>query len=233
MKASDYERNSRIALAGYEAFHELTACVLSAALGRGENARILVVGAGTAKEIVMAAQVAPTWRFVGVDPSAAMLDVARENVASAGISDRVVLQLGTVDDVHADALFDAATLIGVLHHVAGDEAKVSTLRGIADWLKPDAPLVLAGHCGIYAEQPLLLAALAERWRVNGATPEQVAARREKLSEATDAPASEDALFDLLAATGFSSPVRYFTSLFWGAWVGRKEYPSPDVPRPSR
>lgn len=218
--ARDYDRNGRIALAGYDAFHELTACMLKAALQRDE-ARLLVVGAGTGKEIVMAAHLAPAWTFVGVDPSPAMLEVARENLTNAGASERVTLHVGTVDDVHTEELFDAATLIGVLHHIEGDEAKLATLRGIAERLKPDAPLVLASHHGSYVEEPLLLGALAERWRINGATPEQIAAKRLKIQEATDSPRSEEAVFALLAAAGFGRPVRYFTSLFWGAWVARK------------
>jgi tRNA (cmo5U34)-methyltransferase len=43
-RAAEYEQQSRIALAGYEAFHELTACLLAAALGSCGAARVLVVG---------------------------------------------------------------------------------------------------------------------------------------------------------------------------------------------
>jgi tRNA (cmo5U34)-methyltransferase len=45
-RAAEYERQSRIALAGYDACHELTACMLAAALGSGTEAHILVGGAG-------------------------------------------------------------------------------------------------------------------------------------------------------------------------------------------
>jgi tRNA (cmo5U34)-methyltransferase len=47
-RAAEYETQSRIALAGYEACHELAACMLAAALGRGTAARIMVAGAGGA-----------------------------------------------------------------------------------------------------------------------------------------------------------------------------------------
>ncbi len=54
-RAGEYEEQSRIALAGYEACHELTACMLAAALGSGRPAHILVAGAGRgAKEVVTA-----------------------------------------------------------------------------------------------------------------------------------------------------------------------------------
>ena len=52
-RASESEEQSRIALAGCEACHELTACMLTAALGAGNPAEVLIAGAGgTAQEIV-------------------------------------------------------------------------------------------------------------------------------------------------------------------------------------
>lgn len=46
-RAAEYEQQSRIALAGYDACHDLAACLLAAELGVGSEAKILVVGAGT------------------------------------------------------------------------------------------------------------------------------------------------------------------------------------------
>src|SRR5262245_44887580 len=89
-RAGQYARQSRIALAGYDACHELSACMLSAAVGEGKSARVLVVGAGgTAGEIIAAARLEPKWSFVAVDPSPPMLDLARTHLAEAGVSDRV------------------------------------------------------------------------------------------------------------------------------------------------
>ena len=45
-RAAEYETQSRIALAGYEACHELAACMLVSVLGSGAPAKILVAGAG-------------------------------------------------------------------------------------------------------------------------------------------------------------------------------------------
>ena len=45
-RAGEYAQQSRIALAGYEACHELAACMLAAVLGSGTPARLLIVGAG-------------------------------------------------------------------------------------------------------------------------------------------------------------------------------------------
>jgi threonine dehydrogenase-like Zn-dependent dehydrogenase len=99
-RAGEYEQQSRIALAGYEACHELAACMLAAALGKGRAAHILVAGAGgTAQEIVTAARLESAWRFTAVDPSKPMLDLAVARLAQHGLVDRTEVRLGYVEDL--------------------------------------------------------------------------------------------------------------------------------------
>lgn len=218
-RAAEYARQSRIALAGYDACHELCACMLSAALGMGVQARLLVVGAGgTAGEIITAARLEPGWSFVAVDPSQPMLDLARAELAAAGLAERVELVLGRVSDIPATPSFDAAVMIGVLHHLPGDTAKREILAEIATRLKPAAPLVLAGNYRVYASEPVLMKAWAARWRMNGAGPDEVEAKMSKILQGAEPPRSEDAVAALLAEAGFDAPYRFFSSLFWGAWL---------------
>ncbi|AWN47682.1 SAM-dependent methyltransferase [Methylobacterium terrae] len=221
-RAGEYERQSRIALAGYEACHELAACMLAAALGPGREARVLVAGAGGgAREVVTAAALEPNWRFTAVDPSAPMLALARARLEESGLDARTEVVPGTVADLPEADDFDAATLIGVLHHLPGDEAKRAILRDIARRLRPGAPLILAGNHQAYASQPLLLAAWGERWRQQGAGPDEVEAKRAKILQGADPPHSEQAVADLLRDGGFEAPLRFFSSLFWGAWIARR------------
>ena len=222
-RAGEYEKQARIALAGYDACHELSACMLAAALGAGTTASILIVGVGgTAQEIITAAKLEPNWRFVAVDPSQPMLDLAVQRLTASGLAGRAEMRLGYVDDVPADAMFDAATLIGVLHHLPGDEAKNNILKGIAKRLKPKAPLILAANHYGYSSQPLLLAAWGERWRMQGATAEEVKIKLGKILQGADPPQSEAAVTALLEGAGFGPAVRFFGSLFWGAWLARRE-----------
>ncbi|MBZ8132775.1 class I SAM-dependent methyltransferase [Afifella sp. IM 167] len=221
-RADEYARQSRIGLAGYDACHELAACMLAAALGEPRQARILVVGAGgTAGEIVSAARLEPEWSFVAVDPSPPMLELARTHLAEAGISGRVETVVGAVSDLDPAASFDAAIMIGVLHHLPGDAAKQDILAEISARLKSAAPLVMAGNYRAYASQPLLMAAWANRWRMNGAEPDEVRSKMGKLLQGAEPPGSEEAVFSLLADAGFEEPVRFFASLFWGAWLARR------------
>jgi tRNA (cmo5U34)-methyltransferase len=221
-RAAEYEEQSRIALAGYDACHELSACMLAAKLGSGRQADILVAGAGgTAREIVVAGRLEPLWRFMAVDPSQPMLDLALPRIAEAGLAKRTEVHLGYVEDLPETRLYDAATLIGVLHHLPGDDAKRQMLSVLAARLKPGAPLILAGNRYAYSSHPLLLAAWGERWRMNGASPEEVETKLARILQGADPPRSEEALFELLSDCGFREPQGFFSSLFWAAFIAVK------------
>jgi tRNA (cmo5U34)-methyltransferase len=221
-RAAEYEQQSRIALAGYDACHELAACILSASLGAGSAAKVLVVGAGgPAQEITHAGRLEPNWRFTAIDPSEPMLQIARTRIAEAGLTQRTEIILGRVEELPNEPAFDAATLIGVLHHLPSDEAKRDILRAISARLKSGAPIILAGNHHAYASEPLMLKAWAERWRLQGATPDEVKAKMGKILQGADPPQSEAAVFALLGNSGFETPKRFFSSLFWGAWIAFK------------
>jgi tRNA (cmo5U34)-methyltransferase len=221
-RAGEYAQQSRIALAGYDACHELSACVLSAALGEGKRARVLVVGAGgTAGEIIAAARLEPEWSFVAVDPSRPMLDLARGYLLEADVLDRVAIVPGTVADLDSSSPFDAAAMIGVLHHLPGDAAKQDLLTQIASRLQPGAPFIVAGNYRAYDSQPLFLAAWANRWRMNGSAPAEIQSKMSKILQGAEPPRSEEAVNSLLTESGFEEPARFFASLFWGAWLARR------------
>lgn len=221
-RAGEYERQSRIGLAGYEACHELAACLLAAVLGDGPR-HLLVVGAGgTGQEVQAIARLQPEWRFTAVDPSPAMLEQAMSQLQALGLGHRTAAVPGYVRDIAAGAQFDAATVIGVLHHVPGTEAKMALLREVAACLPAGAPLILAGNAHAYASRPLLLKAWAQRWRMFGAGPEEVQAKLGKILHGADPPASEAHALRMLDEAGFARAERFFSSLFWTAWISFRE-----------
>lgn len=63
-----------------------------------------------------------------------------------------------------------------------------------------------------------MAAWGERWRMNGASADEIAAKLGKILQGADPPGSEDEVAGLLDAAGFTKPKRFFSSLFWGAWI---------------
>lgn len=66
--------------------------------------------------------------------------------------------------------------------------------------------------------PLMLAAWRNRWRANGMAADEIEARLGKILQGADPPSSEQAVAKLLDAAGFGAPMRFFSSLFWGAWI---------------
>ncbi|MDM0074851.1 class I SAM-dependent methyltransferase [Variovorax sp. J2P1-59] len=220
-RAAEYETQSRIALAGYDACHELSSCLLSASLG-SEAKDVLVAGAGgTGQEMLVMGRLEPRWTFVAADPSVPMLDQAMERVEGAGLSNRVERFNGAIESLPVTRKFDATTLIGVLHHIPSDEGKDTLLRELAERLHPGAPLVIACNRCVYESQPLFLEAWACRWRMAGASEEEVAAKLAKIRLGAVPPASEAEVEAKLAAAGFDNPLRFFSSLFWSAWIAFK------------
>jgi SAM-dependent methyltransferase len=104
-----------------------------------EAAHILVVGAGGGMELKAMAEAQRQWVFTGVDPSAAMLELARRNIEP--FNDRIMLIEGTVDAAQPGS-FDGAACLLTLHFLDKSE-RLLTLKDIHRRLKPDARLVVA------------------------------------------------------------------------------------------
>lgn len=218
-RALEYEVQSRLALAGYDACHELSACIITAKLGSVPNARVMVVGAGgTAEEVVRINVLEPEWKFTAIDPSAAMLECAKTRLAERGLSNKVSVIQGYVHDLPNDRSFDGATLIGVLHHVKAFQDKVKLLKSIAERLKPHGPMILACNYSDYGSEPLFLSAWQQRWKMAGMSSNEAHRRLERILEGAQPLKSEEEVRSLLAQAGFERVSRFFSSLFWGAWI---------------
>ncbi len=125
---------------GFTDLHRMAMLLL--AEQRPRNLRdILVVGAGGGLELKAFAEAQPHWTFVGVDPSAEMLDLARRILGP--LQSRVELQQGYIDAAPTGP-FDGATCLLTLHFVTKEE-RLRTLREIHRRLKPGAALVVAHH----------------------------------------------------------------------------------------
>ena len=107
----------------------------------GDDARLLVLGAGGGLELKAFAEWHPQWRFDGVDPSREMLELARRTLGP--LASRAALHEGYIDSA-PDGPFDGATCLLTLHFVPREE-RVRTLSEIHRRLRPGAPLVVAHH----------------------------------------------------------------------------------------
>lgn len=109
-----------------------------------QDGTVLVIGAGGGLETRYLASVEPHWRFVGIDPASAMLDLAHA-VAGPVANDRLTLIEGTIDDA-PDGPFDAATCILVLGLLPDDGSKLHLLKESHARLRAGAPFIVVDQC---------------------------------------------------------------------------------------
>lgn len=216
-RAALYDTQAVVACAGYHEMHELIAASVAAALPDREAASLLFVGIGTGQDVMPFARYGkPGWRFTGVDPSAEMLAVARQKLAAEGLLERTELHACELRELPRGPLFDGGEMIGVLHHVTGEEARLSLLREVTSRLTPGAPFVLGCRVGM---DPVLVAVEEQRFVLSGGTPEQVEQRRAAMASMKP-PASDAALFELLSRAGLVAPRLVFASLHFKVFLTR-------------
>lgn len=201
----------------YVRIHELVVAQLGLALDEG--ACILVVGAGTCAEVLTLADFDPTWTFVAVEPSAAMVDVARRRLAAAGLNDRVTFHIGTIDTLEDQGPFDAATAILMLHFVPLEQ-KAAVLEDIAKRLKTNAPLVMAHPIGDPKSDEHTLAMQSWRDHLEEMFKDRAAEVYSNVSDTLHFM-SDEAQTDALKGVGFDQVVRFHTKLIIGAWIAMK------------
>jgi tRNA (cmo5U34)-methyltransferase len=218
-RAAHYDAQASIALAGAQAMYELGVSALTAQLDGQDAASLLFVGLGTGAELMPYTRFdVPGWRFTGVEPSDAMLAVARRRLEAEGLLSRTHLHLGELHTLPAGPPFDGAQLMGVLHHVEGEEARLELLREVTRRLKPGAPLVLGCRVGM---DPELTNVELRRWRAYGMSPEDLERRRQHF--ALMRPIESDAaLFAMFARTGLVAPRPLFVSLRFKVFLARFE-----------
>jgi ubiquinone/menaquinone biosynthesis C-methylase UbiE len=102
-------------------------------LGIAPGERILEIGCGSGVVLRdLARRVAPGGRAVGLDPSPAMLTVARELAAAAGLAELVELHEGDARSLpFADGAFDAVLAVTALVHIPDVERTVAEMVRVA------------------------------------------------------------------------------------------------------
>lgn len=177
------------------------------------DGEVLVVGAGGGLELKVFADAEPGWRFTGVDPSAEMLDLARQ--VAAPHRDRINLIEGTTEDA-PDGPFDGATCLLVMHFL--DRAtRISTLKAIRSRLKTGAPFVVMNH-SVPKDSALTWLQRSVAFGSGPAgTPEQVRTSAAMMVERLPllAPQEEEAL---LAEAGFSNVALFYAGFSFRGWV---------------
>jgi tRNA (cmo5U34)-methyltransferase len=222
-RALAYDDTVARAIPGYATLHDVIAAVTASLLP--QEARILVVGAGTGAEILRLGVHQPGWVFLGLDPAEDMLAVARERLtlAEGRLIDRVDLMAGTLEDLSRDppSPFDAVLCVLVSHFLPDTaEGKAALFAGMAAVMKPGAPLILADF--LPPEPPLPGAELMEAawiaWQRDRQIPEDAITRGLAHARAKTHPVGPERLGTLLDGAGFTAPRRLFQALHVHGWL---------------
>lgn len=209
-----YTEGPRRFVPGLDGLHRMTGLLLDEYVPG--DAHILVLGAGGGLELKAMAEAYPGWTFTGVDPAAAMLELAAQTLGPN--AHRVNLVEGYIDDAPAGP-FDGAVCLLTLHFLATEE-RIRTAAAIRARLKPGAPFV-AAH-GSFPQD----AGSRDRWLdryaayaiASGGDPDQVAKGRQAVAThvAMLSPEADEAV---LREAGFQSVEQFYAAFTWRGWVG--------------
>ncbi|HWU51989.1 MAG TPA: class I SAM-dependent methyltransferase [Tahibacter sp.] len=200
---------------GFHALQQMTALLLAETVPA--DGRVLVLGAGGGLELKVFAEAQPHWRFVGVDPSAEMLALARTVLGP--LASRVELQEGYVDTA-SPGPFDGATCLLTLHFLAAEE-RLHTLRELRRRLRPGGVLVVAHHSFPQT------ADAKRRWlqryaafaTASGIPAGKAASAIDAIAERLPLLAPEDDAA-LLDAAGFVDVELFYAGFTFRGWVAR-------------
>ncbi|MDM9382686.1 class I SAM-dependent methyltransferase [Chlorogloeopsis sp. ULAP01] len=219
LPVSDYDVKARQLVPGYEAIFNIMFAWLQQRLP--DRANLLIVGVGGGMELsVFGCET--QWKMTGVDPSTEMLSAAASKVEALGLSERVELIQGTVDDVPKTALFNAATSILVMHFLPDDGSKLSFLKLINQRLESGSPLFLVDFCGERNSEQFNQ--IFSAWKCHaihaGVPAEFIEEQSEKiLPNLPFVP--ERRVTELLSEAGFTKIVQFYKALTYNGWMAIK------------
>lgn len=198
---------------GFSSLHRMTAMLLAERMP--ENGRVLVLGAGGGLELKALADMHEGWSFDGVDPSADMLQLARQVVGDHG--ERIGFHEGNIDTA-PEGPFDAATCLLTFHHVPFDR-RLETLKQIRRRLKANAPFALA-HVSFPQTEPersIWIARHVAYGAPDGADPARLENARDAMRERLYIlpPEEEEAM---LRQAGFSGVTLFYAAFSFKGWL---------------
>ncbi|MGE0423989.1 MAG: class I SAM-dependent methyltransferase [Reyranellaceae bacterium] len=210
---ASYADGPRRFVPGLDALHTMTGLLLAERMP--PDPRLLVLGAGGGLELTALAAAYPDWRFVGVDPSALMLDEARRVLGPHG--DRVELVHGFIGDAPAGP-FDGAVCLLTLHFLDA-EARRETAADIRRRLKAGAPFV-AAH-GSFPQGPIERTRWLARYAAFAVASGVAVEQAERFRAAVESnvpmlsPEEDEAI---LRAAGFADVSLFYAAFTWRGWI---------------
>lgn len=215
--AAEYDRGIRRTFPTYDSLFRLIQAYLREKVDKKSD--LLIVGGGGGSELALLGPNNPAWTFTVVDPAPAMLDMAKEKATHLQVTDQASFIEGTVHAVEEHVVFDAATMILVLHFIADDQEKLSQLQAIRKRLTKGAPFVLAAMYGDRDDPEF--ETLFQLWKAywfdtTALSKEAIDDMAKTIQKLSFVP--EQGIEDLLLRAGFGQVTKFFQTNMIGAWV---------------
>lgn len=216
-------RDVQRAVPGIQAMYGLLRAIMEAELADG--GRLLLVGAGGGRELEALGPSPRLFTFTAVDPSPAMLALARTFAEAADCAGRTRFLLGETTDVASDDLHDGATALLVMHFLPDDGRKLAFLRDIHARLRPGAPYL---HADVCFDSPASLQQYLP-WFISHARQQAAqgfqAAMQAVIENGPQAISGmpivgESRMVELFKAAGFEGVQPVFRGLWYAMWAMR-------------
>ncbi len=221
-RANQYNLDIRKAIPGYESLHGMAQSLLQSNLSK--SARLLVIGSGTGMELINYCQQNPKWSLTGVDPSAAMMIIAKDELVAQSLLDRVNLHTGYVDTLPETEPMDAATLMLVMHFLPDDGSKLQLLKDTACRLRSGAQLVLAD---LHGDKSLpYFAKLKKAWKsfyfsqLDNKSRVEAETNFQTSIDNSIFFVTEARIIELLQTAGFNQVTKFYNAFLFGGWIAQ-------------
>ena len=186
-----------------------------------EKAKILCVGAGTGAEIIYMANRFPTWNFIAVDPSSAMLDICRTRLYELGMEDRCEFYADYLENLSLPDTYDAATSILVSQFIDEKDSRIDFFRNIQRHLKSKGILInadLSNEIGSYEYEHIL--DVWSKMMSEGGVPQNIEKIRQSHKDGVSLLAQEE-VSKIIQSAGFDRPVQFYQMAFIHGWFCQK------------
>lgn len=222
VEVQNYDESIHHFCGAYDAIFDLSYAYLRAMVR--VDGELLIVGAGTGKEICHFGQKNPQWKMTGIDPSKDMLALAEKKMSKLMITNPVNFFCGYTHELPKTQSYEGATCILVMHFLPDEASKLQLLKSISNRLKKGATFILvdgfADYNDISFEQTV--SAWKTHVKATGIAPDNVedGFNNQILKRLHFIP--EKQMEALLLEAGFDKPYRFFTSFLYGGWVMKKK-----------
>ena len=213
----DYKELASRVIPGYDELFVATLALLQERLPA--EARVLIVGCGTGREIEVFAPAQPHWQLDAVDPARAMVEYSAQVVSAMGVQDRVTLHHAFVHELPEGRVYDAATVINVMHFLSDDGAKDQLMRSVSERLRPGGTVMLFDLHGDPAQPyfPLYYAAWKRFMDLRGYTGRKKHRLLRRL-EAGIAYVGEDRVLEICTNASLRLVRPYWGGLLYSGWL---------------